>query len=300
MTKIGMSLQGWRASSRLVSIVGLCLVATACSSVLRTAPIVDRSTGGSKPVSPPAATAPVVRSAPTAAPQPTSEPSGPNYSVKKGDTLYSIALEHGQDYREIAAWNQLDDANVIRIGQTLRVAPPEGVQATPVVAMPTLESKPLTATPLPPVAANPVVAGNGAKPETKVAPVSAHPSESGTLAWSWPSAGAVTESFVEGRNKGIDIAGKAGDPVSAASDGKVVYAGNGLRGYGNLVIIKHNNDYLSAYAHNSKILVKEGESVKRGSKIAEVGNSDADRTKLHFEVRRQGKPVDPLKYLPER
>ena len=164
------------------------------------------------------------------------------------------------------------------------------------LATPALESKPLTATPLPPVAAKPEAAG---PTPAKVEPAAAHPSES-ALNWSWPTGGVILEPFVEGKNKGVDLAGKVGDPVLAAGDGKVVYAGNGLRGYGNLVIIKHNNDFLSAYAHNSKILVKEGDTVKRGSKIAEVGSSDTDRAKLHFEVRRQGKPVDPTKYLPGR
>jgi lipoprotein NlpD len=120
------------------------------------------------------------------------------------------------------------------------------------------------------------------------------------LGWIWPSSGPVLASFDEAKNKGLDIGGTAGDPVVAASDGKVVYAGAGLRGYGNLIILKHNNTYLTAYAHNQTLLVKEDQTVKKGQKIAEMGNSDADRVKLHFEVRRQGKPVDPAKYLPVR
>jgi len=117
---------------------------------------------------------------------------------------------------------------------------------------------------------------------------------------SWPGNGAVLTGFDEVKNKGVDIAGNAGDPVLAAAEGKVVYAGSGLRGYGNLIILKHNNTYLTAYAHNQTLLVKEDQTVKRGQKIAEMGNSDADRVKLHFEVRKQGKPVDPTKYLPAR
>lgn len=118
--------------------------------------------------------------------------------------------------------------------------------------------------------------------------------------WAWPSSGKVLAGFSEGSNKGVDIAGKTGDPVLAAGDGKVVYAGTGLRGYGKLVIVKHDATFLSAYAHNSQILVKEGQSITRGQKIAEVGSSDSDQPKLHFEIRRQGKPVDPIQYLPKR
>lgn len=116
----------------------------------------------------------------------------------------------------------------------------------------------------------------------------------------WPANGSVVASFDEVRNKGLAIAGKAGDPVYAAADGRVVYAGSGLRGYGNLVIVKHNNTYLTAYAHNQSLLVKEDQVVRRGQKIAEMGSSDADRVQLHFEIRRQGKPIDPAKLLPPR
>ena len=120
------------------------------------------------------------------------------------------------------------------------------------------------------------------------------------MAFVWPGTGAVIAGFDEAKNKGLDLGGKAGDPVVAAADGRVVYAGAGLRGYGNLVILKHNNTYLTAYAHNQTLLVKEDQTVRKGQKIAEMGNSDADRVKLHFEIRRQGKPVDPAKYLPPR
>lgn len=120
------------------------------------------------------------------------------------------------------------------------------------------------------------------------------------LAWIWPANGKTIGTYSESGSKGVDIAGKAGDPVIAAADGRVVYSGTGLRGYGKLVILKHNNTYLSAYAHNQNILVKEGQSVTKGQKIAEMGSTDADQVKLHFEVRRQGKPVDPLKYLPAK
>ena len=134
--------------------------------------------------------------------------------------------------------------------------------------------------------------------ETKAPEVAA--SGNDEVAWIWPASGKTVGTFSESGSKGVDIAGKAGDPVIAAADGRVVYSGTGLRGYGKLVILKHNNTYLSAYAHNQNILVKEGQSVSKGQKIAEMGNTDADQVKLHFEVRRQGKPVDPLKYLPVR
>jgi lipoprotein NlpD len=120
------------------------------------------------------------------------------------------------------------------------------------------------------------------------------------IAWIWPSNGPVLAGFDEIKNKGLDIGGAAGDPVLAAADGRVVYVGAGLRGYGNLIILKHNNTYLTAYAHNQTLLIKEDQSVRKGQKIAEMGSSDADRVKLHFEVRRQGKPVDPAKYLPPK
>jgi lipoprotein NlpD len=120
------------------------------------------------------------------------------------------------------------------------------------------------------------------------------------LGFIWPSNGALIAGFDEAKNKGLDIAGKAGDAIVAAADGQVVYAGAGLRGYGNLIILKHNNTFLTAYAHNQALLVKEDQTVKKGQKIAEMGNTDADRVKLHFEIRRQGKPVDPTRHLPAR
>ncbi|MDP3168990.1 MAG: peptidoglycan DD-metalloendopeptidase family protein, partial [Polaromonas sp.] len=143
-----------------------------------------------------------------------------------------------------------------------------------------------------PAASAPAQAASGPKP------ASAGSDED--VAWIWPAQGAVLAGFDEAKNKGMDIAGKAGDAVMASADGRVVYAGAGLRGYGNLIILKHNNTFLTAYAHNQTLLVKEDQSVRKGQKIAEMGNSDADRVKLHFEIRRQGKPVDPAKYLPPR
>jgi lipoprotein NlpD len=152
-----------------------------------------------------------------------------------------------------------------------------------------------------------VVPSAPASSATTKPPVTASPAGPGSgnvgdedIGWIWPASGSLIAGFDEAKNKGYDISGKAGDPVLAAADGRVVYAGAGLRGYGNLIILKHNNTYLTAYAHNQTLLVKEDQSVQKGQKIAEMGNSDADRVKLHFEIRRQGKPVDPSRYLPGR
>jgi len=206
------------------------------------------------------------------------------YSVRSGDTLTKIALEHGQAWRDIAKWNGLDNPNVIEVDQVLRVVPPSmdaGNRA----------------------AAKPVTAASASMPVPANAP-SAAPATAATnddnLVFAWPHPGQVLSGFDETKNKGLDFAGKAGDPVLAAADGKVVYAGSGLRGYGNLVILKHNNTYLTAYAHNQTLLVKEDQTVQKGQRIAEMGSSDADRVKLHFEIRKQGKPVDPAKLLPAR
>ncbi len=230
------------------------------------------------------------------------------YTVKPGDTLIRIGLESGQSHKDITRWNALDNPNKIEVGQVLRIVPPvanEAVSSRPVVAATS------TTTSLPP-ASSPAPASNSAAsapakaasaPASAPAVVAAPAAASGgddTVAWMWPGNGAVLAGFDEVKNKGLDIGGNAGDPVLAAAEGKVVYAGSGLRGYGNLIILKHNNTYLTAYAHNQTLLVKEDQTVKRGQKIAEMGNSDADRVKLHFEVRKQGKPVDPTKYLPSR
>ena len=255
------------------------------------------------------------------------------YTVKKGDTLYRIALESGHSYRDIVAWNSLTNPNDIKVDQVLRVAPPEGVQTAAVVT-PTsgIEVRPLGAsgqaisvgnktgprgdkraysesnlaeleksdTQAP---AQPAPAMAGVTPPVRVEaekPVAvAAVSEDEAISWLWPAEGKVIGTF-EGGKKGVDIAGKLGQPVLAAASGKVMYAGSGIRGYGNLVIVKHTNNLLSAYAHNKTILVKEGQAVSKGQKIAEMGDSDSDSIKLHFEIRQQGKPVDPSKYLPPR
>ena len=259
------------------------------------------------------------------------------YTVKQGDTLIRIALDNGQSWKDVVRWNGIENANVIEAGQVLRVVPPgavvvAGAAVTKPVSSPGLSS----ATPLPSAgstAASASAAGVGSSatgvgPSTSAVSPStsgAGPSASGSsaasaakpglgtaavassgtasddeIAWVWPTAGAVIGGFDEAKNRGIDIDGKAGDSIFASADGTVVFAGAALRGYGNLVILKHNNTYLTAYAHNQTLWVKEDQAVRKGQKIAEMGSSDADRVKLHFEVRRQGKPVDPAKYLPPR
>lgn len=286
----------------------LALVAGACTvTSVREAPIVEKSERSG-------ARSEAARAVDTAPPAPLQrEATDGTYIVKRGDTLYSIALAFGQDFRDIARWNGLEDPAKLPIGKALRVTPPEGdaaaqtvAAAVPVAPTAAVEARPLGAAPaadapkpLPPAAsaAPPAAAVAKAAEATKPAAVAAI--DTG-FAWQWPAAGSVIATFDESRNKGIDIAGKEGDPVVAASDGQVVYSGNGLRGYGNLVIIKHTDDFISAYAHNRQILVKQGQTVKRGQRIAELGRTDSSVPKLHFEIRQRGKPVDPMKYLPSR
>ncbi|MGB4064193.1 MAG: peptidoglycan DD-metalloendopeptidase family protein [Azonexus sp.] len=268
------------------------------------------------------------------------QPAGPGYyTVKRGDTLYRIALEHGQDHRDIANWNNIANPSSIKEGQILRVAPPgavaepatDGAAVTkPIDVGVAVESRSLdqpaggsivaaqqngTLKREPRVGKEPYsdeayarlnkVGGEPAKPaeiKPEVKPEAAPAVATGPddVPWMWPTSARLLAPYSESSNKGLDFAGKAGDPILAAGDGKVVYAGSGLRGFGELVIVKHNATYLSAYAHNRKILVKEGQQVSRGQKIAEMGNTDADSVKLHFEIRKQGKPVDPAQYLPKR
>ena len=210
------------------------------------------------------------------------------YTVQKGDTLTRIALDHGQAWRDVVRWNSLTNPDVIEVGQVLRVVPPGAA----------VEAGGVTVRPVAASGSSPVTSAAKASASSPVAASSSAGIEEPTFAW--PASGQVIAGFDEAKNKGIDIAGKPGDPVLAAADGQVVYAGAGLRAYGNLIIVKHNNTYLTAYAHNQKLLVKEDQRVRRGEKIAEMGSTDADRVKLHFEVRRQGKPVDPARFLAAR
>ncbi|HEX4781872.1 MAG TPA: peptidoglycan DD-metalloendopeptidase family protein [Usitatibacter sp.] len=312
------------------------LIVLAGCAAHRPAPVVDRMQPPPAPIVPPPA--------PTPPPAPAEKPV-PTYVVKKGDTLVSIALANGLDYRDLAAWNNIPNVNRIEIGQALVLAAPTGAAppastmppAAPVItplaqAGPPIEARPLSntatakvepratkvpfseraltqlgaeagASALAPDAPPPMVQPPApAEPAPPVAPPPvAPPKAAGTdkedVDWMWPAKGKVLAPFTEA-SKGMDIGGRKGAPVVAAASGRVVYAGVGLRGYGQLVIIKHNETWLSAYAHNDKILVKEQQDVKKGQKIAEMGATDADQVKLHFEVRRQGKPVDPAKFLP--
>jgi lipoprotein NlpD len=258
----------WWGIAALVTALAL----SGCSSKGKLAPFDDRSIGGARGA---------VRVLPGA------ENAGKPgyYTVKPGDTLIRIGMDNGQSGRDIARWNKLDNPNLIEPGQVLRVTPPapDAPVARPASVAPSTATVPMS------------VASSPAATTPTSLPVST-PAED-AISFQWPARGHLISGFDESKNKGLDIAGKVGDPVMAAADGRVVYAGAGLRGYGNLIILKHNNTYLTAYAHNQTLLVKEDQVIKRGQKIAEMGNSDADQVKLHFEIRRQGKPVDPAKYL---
>ncbi|MDR3411808.1 MAG: peptidoglycan DD-metalloendopeptidase family protein [Formivibrio sp.] len=304
------------------------------------APIVERALSGPKSSQIPTAQTTVAK--------PLAEPASGTYVVKKGDTLYHIALDHGLAYRDLAGWNNLNDNFDIKVDQTLRLtAPdtPDGVEVRPLQDIPSVVPASSVAAPasvgvraypkalkLPygsqtaeaigKQAEGPVVAYKAAELNQTIAAsspktisskpsavimstpdktnnkeqVAANSSDENVINWMPPTAGKLLKPYTED-DKGVDFSGKMGQPVLAAGSGKVVYAGSGLRGYGKMVIIKHNSAYLSAYAHNSKLLVKEGDAVKRGEKIAEMGNSDTDQVKLHFEIRKFGKPVDPTKFI---
>ena len=277
------------------------LVVAACASQ-RPAPVVDRSGRTPATAASPAAAPAVVRAAKDGI-----------YVAQRGDTLQNVALAFGVDQKDLARWNAIAEPGVLIPGQTLRVTPPADVATvSPITRGGQAEVRPLPppgastpgpTAPLPP-AALPPTGPPPAVPPVAAAPPMAPPepsrAPSSSLPWLWPTSGKVIETFDDPRNKGIDIAGNEGAPVQAAADGEVVYVGSAVRGYGNLVIVRHSDDFITAYAHNRKVLVAEKQSVKRGQPIAELGRSDADRPKLHFEIRHQGKPVDPLKYLPAR
>lgn len=325
------------------------LLLAGCESTPHLAPVVDRAGEESK-------AAAVGDNGQPADIQP------PNtYTIRKGDTFYSIAQSNGISQKELAEWNNIQDPAAIQIGQQLLLSPPG---QTGQMAQPSLYALPETGISLPgpaesrgagtPSEVKPLPSSSKLKTEPKalklpyseeavaqlkasaaspqivvakteplgeknlppeagslpVPPVSKPPFEAPSpsavvetvpagdqIEWIWPTKGKVLEGFSEG-TKGIDISGTLGQAVNASAAGKVVYSGGGLRGYGKLIIIKHNNTYLSAYAHNNKLLVKEGQTVNKGQKIAEMGSTDSSLVKLHFEIRKNGKPVDPLKHLP--
>ncbi len=220
------------------------------------------------------------------------------YRVQAQDTLYRIALEHGQDYKDIIAWNNIENPNLIMKGQVLRVSPPNGFDNTTTVTNAVTNNAKVEVKSLANYDTNSAT-NLTTDNEKSDATTKKTTNTKDNVEWAWPTTNAVSAKFSD-ENKGMEFAGQAGDAILAAADGKVVYAGNGLRGYGELVIIKHNATYLTAYGHNRKIVVKEGQSVKRGQKIAEMGKTDADRVKLHFEIRKQGNPINPSPYLPTR
>lgn len=306
---------------RLILVLLLPIIGGCASRV--PAPVEDR--GG------PAAAKPVAPAVPAA-----TDTRAGYHTVRKGETLYSIALDNGQDYKDVAAWNNLDNPNLIRIGQQLRVTPTDNGAVA--VVKPVISSAPVEVRQAASATAGTSTGTNAnsetlkrepkggklawsdealakarqvdvtakpaeTRPETR--PAEPAPAEKPVVAgddvdWTWPANGKLIASYAEAGGKGIDIAGKAGDPVLAAASGVVSYAGAGLRGYGNLVVLRHNATYLSVYAHNSKLLVKEKDTVARGQKIAEMGSTDTESPRLHFEIRRQGKPADPQKFLPAR
>ena len=309
--------------TRALLVLMAALLLASCAA-RRPAPVVDRAP---PPAQPPVAVEPAPQ---LPAPKPL-----PTHTVKRGETLVGIALQYGLDYRELAAWNNIVNPNVLSVGQVLVLGAPPGTRpyAPPVTTPLALSGPPIEARPMsntatakvepraqklpfseralaqlasPESGAAPAPSPSPAAPPPETAPApSAPPAEpekpAGTdredVDWTWPVKGRVLAPFSEA-TKGMDIGGRKGAPVLAAAAGRVVYAGAGLRGYGKLVIIKHNNTWLSAYAHNDNLLVKEQDEVRKGQKIAEMGSTDADQVKLHFEVRRQGKPVDPQKVLP--
>ena len=286
------------------------LVLAGCGSTPRgPAPVEDRGMGGAAPSVSAASGLPTTDA--NGKPLPGIENLGKPgyYAVRPGDTIRRIATETGQRWQDLARWNNLDNPDLIEVGQVLRVVPPASGASTAVAAAaPSATSPAAPAAPAapgvtPPASPAPTLPATTttAKPITpaSVAPAAAAAGDE-DVGWIWPAQGQLIAGFDEVKNKGLDIGGKAGDAVLAAADGRVVYAGAGLRGYGNLIILKHNNTYLTAYAHNQTLLVKEDQNVQKGQKIAEMGSSDADRVKLHFEIRRQGKPVDPSRYLPSR
>jgi lipoprotein NlpD len=296
----------FRVQKIALAFVLVAAIASGCST-RSGAPVSDRS--------PEARTAPAKSAAVKPAPvTPVSKPADTRpdfHTVRKGDTLFSIALDHGLDYRELAQWNGITDPGVIRIGQQLRLSSPSSAAtAAPFKAAPGVQGRPIGET---------AAAGDNVRTQPKAvrAPYSdqayaqlsrpepkpevrpATRDEGGEVAWGWPASGKVVSTFNDSANlKGIGIAGKLGQPVLASAPGRVIFSGTGIRGFGKLIVIKHNDTFLSVYAHNNDLLVKEGQAVAKGQRIAEMGSTDTDQVKLHFEIRRFGKPVDPVKLLP--
>jgi lipoprotein NlpD len=275
-----------KATLKLAAVLLAAGLVAGCANSPGGAPVSERSPGRQ---------ASAARKPAAPAPSAAAVPEG-FYQVKRGDTLYSIALEHGADYREVAQWNYLDDPTKIRVGQLLRVKAPNErptVQVAPARAAGRVEGRALDG-PAPATSAPSPEAAKIAKVEPKPEPAAA----AAATEFIWPAKGKVLTTFSEPRSKGIDIDGKLGDPVVAAAAGRVTYTGTGIPGLGKLVVIKHDNGFITVYAHNKDVLVKEQQTVARGQKIAEIGKTDADRPMLHFQIRKGAVPVDPLRYLP--
>jgi lipoprotein NlpD len=313
-----------KSSTRLAMAVAVLMALVGCETTSLRAPIEDRGRSGGSATS----GASVSTSAPKSLPGVENAGKPGYYTVKPGETLIRIALDAGQNWRDVAAWNNIENPNLIEAGQVLRVVPPGADPNAPTLAnakpvlTPKIEVRSLDKTAVTPkpgsttvASASPSSSGASGSTPSVTATGAAGASASSSAnepkdakdakgddepAWIWPASGPTIGSFEEGKRKGLAIGGKAGDPVLAAGDGRVVYAGSGLRGYGNLIIIKHSGDYLTAYAHNQSLLVKEDQVVRKGQKIAEMGATDADRVQLHFEIRKQGKPIDPARQLPSR
>ncbi|MBM3346283.1 MAG: LysM peptidoglycan-binding domain-containing protein [Betaproteobacteria bacterium] len=330
------------APARAVTLAPIVILVLLAGCAQRGAvPVIDRTAPGGRPSTAPA----TVPAAPSAR---GIDSATEFYTVRRGDTLYSIALDTGNSYREVAEWNGIANPNLIREGQVLRLTPPQGavMQVQPMEGRGSVPERPLEANgqgsgqpagrgavksepraqklpyseenyallmrepkpaaqpPKPPAAVPAKPVAPEQKPVAEAKPPATQPSSSEAdddkIEWGWPTAGRVIAGFSESSNKGLDISGKSGQPVVASASGTVLYVGSGIRGYGKLIVVRHSRAYSTVYAHNSEILVKEGQRVLRGQKIAEMGNTDADQVKLHFEIRRLGKPTDPNKYLPER
>ncbi|MGK2951997.1 MAG: peptidoglycan DD-metalloendopeptidase family protein [Thiobacillus sp.] len=300
-----------------IVLLGVMVLGLAACTARGPAPVSERGPARVGPPPPVAAKPATLRITPQIAPS-----SNGLHTVQRGDTLYAIAFANSLDYREIALWNRLESPDRILVDQVLRLTPlPGAIEIKPLDDVPEPTARPLAEPPLlsqpqavllayseaswaqlsaPPVAAVLVPVAAGPAPVAATPPVAATAANTAVTSWLWPADGTLVGHFGAAGGKGIDIVGKRNAPVRAVAPGKVVYSGSGLRGYGQLLIVKHAGEFLSAYAHNETILVKEGDSVTAGQKIAQMGDSAADRVKLHFEIRRYGKPLDPLTFLPER
>ena len=308
------------------SLLAACAVFVGACAATRPAPVVERAATGKKPAS----GAQVVTAKPAVAAVPAQR--AEFHTVRSGDTLYTIAAEHGLDHRDLALWNNIDNPAGLKVGQQLRVvAPSSGVVAAPLKSPDgAVEAKPLDATPLPTLPPTPSGAAAivsepkgvrlpyseqalaqlsrnvsapqpvDSKPVIEQPPLVASNAPASAKGWIWPATGKLLATFDATSNKGIDIAGKVGQPIVASASGRVIFSG-AMRGLGKVIVLEHADELLSVYAHNNELLVKQGQSVTRGQKIAEMGNSDATQAKLHFQIRRRGNPnpLDPLKVLPD-